>query len=660
MNAPSAPTAETSLVVPPARRRRPYLLGTLALGVAGWAALALGAATPLKGLAERRASAALGRTMTIGGPLRIIVTPFSLRFRADKVRVANPDWARGAALLDAGQVEARIATFDLLLGKPAFRAIAVRDGLLDLERSADGKQVSWSGGKSGGLFDLAAIRQIDADRLTLRYRDPATHSDVRVALTQGGWGIVDLAGGGLIQGRETALNGSLRSAEDRGADMELRARAPDFALVLQGNAQTPLQLGTAQLTAKAQGDDFAQLAALGGVTLPAMPHYDLAARIDRARTGWRFSHIAGRIGETDLAGSLALTRRKARPLIVASLSSHRLDRADAMALLGMRNADEASVEELAGATADDGGLLPDAPLSAPALQRFDALVDYRAERLSGIDAGPAHLSLKLALLGGRMQLTPAGVDLAGGFVSSDIFIDARRSPALVRADIRLSPTPMGRLLADWGIAPAGTTAMVRGRIQLAGRGTTLREAIGSADGRIALVLPAGDVRTERASGSALDMAVLREAIFAGHADGPAPAAVNCGLIAFTVRGGVAKADPILIDTQGSVLSGSGTIDLSDETIDLKLTPSAKTIGWFDRPAPVTISGTLGDAFVAREPVNWFRPASFLGITMLLPDLKRILGFVDPDETQAPACGPILQGATASAQRGRAPELASLR
>jgi uncharacterized protein involved in outer membrane biogenesis len=260
--------------------------------------------------------------------------------------------------------------------------------------------------------------------------------------------------------------------------------------------------------------------------------------------------------------------------------------------------------------------------------------------------------MKLALVRGMLRISPASVDLAGGFVSSDILIDARRSPASARADIRLSPTPMGRLLRDWGIAPAGTSAMVKARVQLAGRGATLREALGHADGRIALVLPAGTVRMAPASASPLDMATLRDAIFQGSPAERAPSDLHCGLIAFSVRRGVATADPILIDTDGHVLSASGRLDLRDETLDLRLTAQGKTVALFGRPNPVHIGGTLADPIAIREPVSWFRPARILGLSLLLPDLGAILGFVDPEDADAPACGPLLRGGPASAQRAR--------
>lgn len=637
---------------PAARRRRPILLATLALPVAGWAALAMGAATPFKGLIERRAGAALGREVTIAGPVRVLLTPFSATLSARDVRIAGPAWASEPDLLRAGEVGARLATFDLLIGRPGIRALALRDGRLALERSADGKAAGWASGDPGTLFDLRAVWHIEADRLAVRYLDPAAHSDVRLALSAGRDGATDIRGSGTLAGRAVRLVGSARTGEDRPASLALSGRAAGEAFALEGRAETPFKLGTARLAVSARGGDFARLAELGGIALPAMPRYALSARLDRSTRGWRFSHIEGHVGGTDLAGTLTLDARRARPLVVARLSSRSLDLADARRLFAL------SPQADAGPFARPR-LLPDAPLSAEALQRFDAMVDYRAEAIAGTPRAPAHLVMKLALVRGRLLVSPASVDLAGGFVSSDILVDTRSAPALVRADIRLSPTPMGRLLADWGIAPDGTTAQVKGRIQLTGRGASLREALGNADGRIALVIPAGDVRVEPASASALDMANLGDAIFRGP-PGLAPAGLNCGLVAFTVRDGVGTADPILIDTDGHVLSGEGRLDLREETLDLRLEADGKAFGFFARPRPVRLGGTLADPLLMREPLPWFRPAGLFGLRFGLPDLGALLGFVDPDDARAPACGPILRAAPAAAQHERGREIAALR
>jgi uncharacterized protein involved in outer membrane biogenesis len=652
----------------PRRRRRLLPWSALLLPLAGWTALATGAATPLKDRIARHASATLGREVAIGGDLRVLVTPFSIHLAAGDVRIANPRWAMEDDLLRAARLEARLSIFDLMIGRPALRALALRGGTLDLERSRRAGRTNWAVGKAGTLLDPAGLRRIDGDDLAVRYRDFAAGTDVRLTLAGDGPGAIRLAGGGTIAAHAVRVRGSLQTAEDEPARLALAARAGGVDLAVSATAQSPLALARSELSVGARGKDAAALAALAGIALPAMPGFDLQARLSPASRAWHFSRIDGRVGRTDLAGTLILDRRGERPRLVARLSSRTLDPADGRALLGLAPATGQDPASQDPAGQDPAGrsapltaaaaprLLPDVAVSRAALHGFDAVIDYAARQIAGTGQAPGHLTMRLALTDGRLMVSPASIDLAGGFVSADILIDARRSPALARYDIRLSPTPMDRLLAGWGIAAADNGARARGRIQLTGRGDTLRETLAGARGRIALVLPAGTVAMRRASAAPLDMANLGDALFRTPANDSAR--LNCGLVAFTVTDGVARADPILIDTDDAVISARGTLDLRAETIDLRLSAQGKRFAFFARPSPVIIAGALADPRVSREPVALFRPASLFGLPLALPDLRAIFGFVDPDEADAPACGPILQARPADAQRPR--EMAALR
>lgn len=634
-------------------RKRPLLWAAIALPAIAWTALYAGAATPLKGLLERRATASLGRDVSVDGQLRLLITPFSLSITAGDVRIANPRWAMAPDLLTARQVTARLSTFDLLIGRQGIRALDVRGGTLDLERSRHSGRTNWQVGEAGTPFDLAAVRQIDADDLSLRYRDFAAETDAQLTLSTRGHGAVAFTGNGRMSERAFTLSGALTSANELPARLAVAARTQSILFTLDGTADSPLGLAKTNLTVSAKGNDFSQLTALAGIPLPAMPGYALKADLAHAPNAWHFGRIEGRIGRTDLGGKLILDQRRARPRIVAQLASRSLDMSDGMRLLGMR-VDPAPIDLSGAGLPLTRRILPDADIAPEALRRFDAVIDYEADQVAGTPQAPTQLSLRLALVKGVLSLSPVTIDLAGGFVSSDFLIDGRQAPALARYDIRLSPTPMGRLLAQWGVAPEGTTAMAKARIQLAGRGETLRETLANASGRIALIIPKGDLRTQRASRSGLDIANLNAAIF--REAQPGPAQLNCGLIAFTVRDGIAASDPILIDTADNVLTGQGRIDLRDETISLRLSAEGKRFSFLRQPAPVAIEGSLADPLVTREDAPWFRPARIFGMAMRFAHLDALFDFVDPGAAGDTACGPVLSGAPASAQHER---LASL-
>lgn len=640
----------------PPKARRFWLWAAIAAPLLLWGGLYAGAALPLRAIVAKQASAALGREVAIGGPLRILITPLSLYVTAGDVRIANPRWAGEGDLLEARRVSVQLATFDLLIGRMSIRALEVRDGTLDLLRAREDGRVNWAFGKTGSLFDPAALRQIDADDLAVHYRDLTAETDLRFTTAAAGAGRIRFAGNGHAGAHAVTLAGETRSSADRPAQFALGLRTDGVALRLDGEAAAPLQLAKGRITAKARGDDFAELAALAGINLPAMPGYALQAQLRHAPQAWHLSRITGHIGGTDLAGQLTLDQRRARPRIVARLASRTLDAADGAALLG-RHHDPAPFDLTGAGLPLRHRLLPDAIISPDALRGFDAVLDYTAEQVAGTSHDPAHLSLKLALVNGVMTLSPLSVDLAGGFISSDITLDARRAPARARYDVRLSPTPMGRLLRQWGVAESGTSAMARGRIMLTGEGRTLRETIATASGRLALIIPEGTVQTQQASDSGLDIANLNAALFDAPSFGLSH--INCGLIAFTVRDGLATADPILIDTQGNALTLNGSIDLRDETVDLRLSADGKHFAFRRQPARVHIGGTLADPLVTREQLPWFRPSRFFGFRMILPDFGSIFSFVEPGDAPDAACPSLLHGQTGDPGEPAPQALASL-
>ena len=74
-----------------------------------------------------------------------------------------------------------------------------------------------------------------------------------------------------------------------------------------------------------------------------------------------------------------------------------------------------------------------------------------------------------------------------------------------------------------------------------------------------------------------------------------PVRINCGLVGFTVRGGVAAADPILIDTSKNVILGRGGFSFRTEGVDLAIRADGKKFSLFSGQSPVGIG--------ARSPTS---------------------------------------------------------
>ena len=248
----------------------------------------------------------------------------------------------------------------------------------------------------------------------------------------------------------------------------------------------------------------------------------------------------------------------------------------------------------------------------------------------------------------RLALAPFDFTMARGRVATRWTIDGQARPAHWTSDIRLATTPLGQLFAGWGVAQSGTSGVVRGRIDLAGDGDSFARWLATSHGRIAFVLPAGSFWTRNVQLAELDVGVFVQKLFEHELK--EPVRINCGLVAFTVRGGLAAADPILIDTQKNVMLGRGGFSLRDESLNLAFRADAKKVSLFSAQSPVGINGYF--AKPGLQPISpqlLGRVGTAVGLGLVATPPAALLAFVDPGDAKAAACGPVLAGAPASQQ-----------
>ncbi len=130
-----------------------------------------------------------------------------------------------------------------------------------------------------------------------------------------------------------------------------------------------------------------------------------------------------------------------------------------------------------------------------------------------------------------------------------------------------------------------------------------------------------------------------------------PVEVNCGLIAFTVRDGVAAADPILIDTNKNVILGTGNFSFKDESLDLAVRADSKTFSLFSAQSPIGVNGHFAVPGIQLiSPQLLSRAGAGAALAVVGTPLAAVLAFVDVGDAKGAACAPVLAGAHASAQR----------
>jgi uncharacterized protein involved in outer membrane biogenesis len=68
--------------------------------------------------------------------------------------------------------------------------------------------------------------------------------------------------------------------------------------------------------------------------------------------------------------------------------------------------------------------------------------------------------------------------------------------------------------------------------------------------------------------------------------------LDCVIARFDVRDGIAESQTLLVDTPDAIVTGTGSIDFTRETIDLRMQPRAKHRSLVGLATPFTIRGDL--------------------------------------------------------------------
>ncbi len=636
------------------------LIGLLVLA---WAILFITKGRFLKPTFEKYVSNFSGRKVRVAGDFQLYFAPFNVKFVADGLTMSNPAWASRPNLFSAGHIDTRVATLSLLFGaKKRLNWLALADSETNLEWDPAHKSNSWTFSADGAPLELPDIRRAIVSGTAVHYRDPkmALTTDVKFD-TIGAEGkhidnAIRFAGGGSLRKEPFTISGALTSPNEALAGgrtrFDFHAGAARTKVDVSGTLPAPTVFEGSDLLVQVRGQNLREVFDLAGIAVPDTRAYRLRSHFTKQGGEYRFTQLTGNYGNSDLAGSMTASMPGNRPKLVADLRSRRVDIVDIGPFIGY-NPNALATKGATAAVPQTGGtprLLPDAPLRIEAIKAFDAHVVYKVADIKQPFVPISNIALTFDLDHSLLKLSPLTFDLAdSGHLAADISINARVPAVITDYDIRLSPTPLNKLFRTSGVFNAGTTGTIKAHIQMKGTGDTVRESLATSNGRIAIILPKGTFWTQYIQLAEFDVGLFLQKLLQDKLKKPVE--VNCGLIAFTVRNGVAATDPVLIDTDKNVMTAKGGFSFKNESLDLKFRADGKKFSAFSGQSPVGINGYFAKpGYQLVTPQLLGRAGAGIALGIVASPLAAVLAFVDPGDAKSAACGPVLAGATSSAQR----------
>jgi uncharacterized protein involved in outer membrane biogenesis len=625
------------------------VLGFLALAIA--ILVAIWDWNWFRGPVGRLASARMHREVTITGDLDVNLWSWQPRATIDGLRIADPKWAGPGDMADIDRLAVRIRLIPLLTGHLDVRLLRFERPRVRLYRDVGGRATwDFSDGKDTAPLRLPPIHRFVIRNGQLNYRD-----DQRKLSFSGSINAREVQGR-LIRGFEMVGAGALNRQpfhlqvtggpllnidRDKPYPFDADIRAGQTFVTAKGAVPKPFDLGHFYMDTTARGPDLEELYDLTGVPLPDTPPYNLHGRLTRDDRLFRITGLGGRVGSSDLAGSLSVDGSGKRPLLKAELRSRSLDFRDLGALFGGApvHSQVASPQQVATAQAlkAQQRLLPDATLKTDRIRAIDADVDYRATSIHNAPINIRAGSVRVKLDAGVLNADPLLLDLPQGRIAGNVRLDARKATPVTDLDLRLSNAQLEQIVPlHLGRGQPFTGAVV-GRARLRGSGDSVHKAFANANGEVMVAIPSGEIRQAFAELMGVN---VTKGLGLLSSDKTTP--IRCGVAHFQARGGVFNADHIVFDTGPVLVTGSGTMNMDSERMDFKVQGHPKKLRLMHLILPITASGPMLSPHIGVQPGAAIAQGGIaVALGTFLSPLAAILPFIDPGLAKDANCGALI-------------------
>ncbi len=542
----------------------------------------------LKGPIARKVSEATGRELVIQGDLRAVWSWVHPRFRAEGVSFANADWGRAEHLFKADAIEASVRFLPLFAGRVVVPDLHLERPEVSLEQNAEGKK-NWILKEEVEPREESRfhIQRLTLDHGVLDYVDAARRIDVTADLSTDATGVA-FTGVGSYDGREFQAEGhaghvlSLRD-ETTPFPLKGRARIGETTLGVDGTVTGLVGLKRIDTAVELSGRSMDDLYGIINVALPSTKPYVTKGRLVRNDGIIRYENFTGKVGGSDIAGTLEVDVSGQRPFMQGQLQSKVLNLADLGALVGT----EAPRKD---------GVLPDAPFNPERWDSVDADVSIKAGTIKRPEQLPIeNLSARIQMRDRVLTLNPLEFGIAGGKLVGPVRLDGTGQTIRAGVTMRIQGLQLAKLFPTIKQNQASVGSL-NGVVELKGTGNSVGRMLGSANGAIGAYMDGGRISRFMMELVALDLWDAARVKLRGDE----PVDIRCAIADFGVKNGLMATNAFVFDTSVVLVEGAGTVNLKNEALDLKLNPKPKDSSIASLNSPLFVTGTFSDPKVAPD------------------------------------------------------------
>ena len=567
----------------------------------------------------------------------------------------------GGALVEGADARVAVDLRSLIGGELVLEEIALHDADIDLRVDENGRG-NWQSvldglpepapapeDESAEPGSVPAIRSLSIEDVRLDYADARLEKTLSLEVAASGSTtdperptVLDATGSfgdvPLDVDVELASLGELAGSLDALA-LDAEALAGDTRLALEGRIGDPATLEGLDLGVSLSAPDARDIEALAGIELPALPAIGFETRVERDGADFVLRRFDANLGDNALEGDVRANPAATPPELYANVVSPRLD-VDALLALLPAAEEGAEQAEVVEEEAEAGGrVLPDDPIDlGPIVTAFDGAV--RLQALEVVFAGwPVDdFDIRVENGGGTLALAPFEVGVAGGTVSGSGSYASAASPAEANVELEATGIGLNAIVAALGVDD-DSFGTIGGRAKYWLAGDSVASLAANLDGGAYIAMSGGKLDALLVELSAID---LIESIALLVDPDKTLTNVDCGYVDLQSADGVTDIETFVLETADTVYIAGGSVDLNDESFDVKVEPHPRDASLFSIDAGVRAYGTLSDVNVLPGAELGARSAVAAALVAVAAPAAALIAFIEPgDGEDSPYCSNLV-------------------
>ena len=433
--------------------------------------------------------------------------------------------------------------------------------------------------------------------------------------------------------------------------VQFNARAGDTQIEVEGILSNPMALDGMDLQVALQGDSMADLYDLTGLVLPDTSPYTtrghLTGSLEPGRARWDYQDFDGKLGKSDLHGSLTYTSGKPRPSLKGKAYSNQLRLADLGPVLG--TPEGAQVKN--APSPRPGKVLPAKPFPTDRWSSMDLDLQFEGRRIVGSDSLPIeNMTVHAVLDNALLKLQPLRFGVAKGKIDAQVELDSRKSPLQAQVRATVEGLKLSALFPKVELMDKSLGRM-DGALALRGQGDSVAALLGSSSGESRLYVRDGTLSKQLLDLAALNVGSIVVAKLFGD---DKEVQLRCAVADFSVKNGIAQTRSAKLSTDDAIVEAVGTVDMEHEHIDLRIKPESLEWKFLSLRTPLYVRGSFAKPDVGIEPGPLLlRAAAAVVAAAAAPAALALVPITVPAADDDERCAKLLAQANAAVKAGPA-------